>query len=162
MASARGFNHVVDILLDKGTGVCAKDLNGNTPLHLAVRNDNISVINSLLFRQPQVACEQNHVIMIIELQILDINTLSLYFFTCLQNGDTPMHIACRYGYFKCVMKLMEHGATADLVNENLDTPLLVAIKEKHENVAIYLLHNEPGNLDIFNNVNSFFHNFKKK
>ncbi|KAL4089847.1 hypothetical protein QTP88_024802 [Uroleucon formosanum] len=127
LASARGFKHVVDILLDKGTGVCAKDLNGNTPLHLAVRNDDISVIHSLLCRQPQVACEQNH------------------------NGDTPMHIACRYGYLECVMKLMEHGATADVVNENLDTPLLVAIKEKHENVAIYLLHNEPGNLDIFNN-----------
>lgn len=73
-----------------------------------------------------------------------------------------MHIACRYGYLECVMKLMEHGATADVVNENLDTPLLVAIKEKHENVAIYLLHNERGNLDIFNNVNSFFDNFKEK
>jgi len=60
------------------------------------------------------------------------------------------------------MKLMEHSGTADIVNENLDTPLLVAIKEKHENIAIYLLHNAPGNLDIFNNVNSFFDNFKKK
>jgi len=60
------------------------------------------------------------------------------------------------------MKLMEHSVTADVVNENLDTPLLVAIKEKHENIAIYLLHNAPGNLDTFNNVNSFFHNFKKK
>lgn len=73
-----------------------------------------------------------------------------------------MHIACRYGYLECVMKLMEHSGTANVVNENLDTPLLVAIKEKHENVAIYLLHNAPGNLDIFNNVNSFFDNFKKK
>jgi len=62
LASTRGFKHVVDVLLEKGVGVCTKDLNGNTPLHLAVRNDNISVIKSLLFRQPQVACEQNNVI----------------------------------------------------------------------------------------------------
>ncbi|XP_026807303.1 death-associated protein kinase 1-like isoform X2 [Rhopalosiphum maidis] len=126
LASARDFQHVVDVLLDRGTGVCVKDINGNTPLHLATRNNNTSVIKSLLFRQPKVAYEQNN------------------------NGDTPMHIACRYGYLECVMKLVEHNATADMVNENLDTPLLVAIKEKHEDVVIYLLHNAPGNLDIFN------------
>lgn len=73
-----------------------------------------------------------------------------------------MHIACRFGYLECVMKLVEHNVTADMVNENLDTPLLVAIKEKHENVVIYLLHNAPGNLDIFNNVITFFDNFNKK
>lgn len=64
-----------------------------------------------------------------------------------------MHIACRYGYLECVIKLVEHNITTDVVNENLDTPLLIAISEKHENVAIYLLHNAPGNLEIFNNVN---------
>jgi len=51
------------------------------------------------------------------------------------------------------MKLVEHNISTDVVNENRDTPLLVAISEKHENVAIYLLHNAPGNLEIFNNVN---------
>lgn len=127
LASICGFKHIVDILLDKKIDVCAKDLNGNTPLHLAAKNNNVSVIESLLFRQPQVAYEQNH------------------------NGDTPMHIACRYGYLECVMKLVEDSAIANVVNENLDTPLLVAIKEKHVNVAIYLLHNAPGNLDNFNN-----------
>ncbi|XP_060849352.1 death-associated protein kinase 1-like isoform X2 [Rhopalosiphum padi] len=126
LASARGFQHIVDVLLDRGTGVCTKDINGNTPLHLATRNNNVCVIKSLLFRQPKVAYEQNN------------------------NGDTPMHIACLYGYLECVMKLVEHNVTADMVNENLDTPLLVAIKEKHEDVVIYLLHNAPGNLDIFN------------
>jgi len=74
----------------------------------------------------------------------------------LQNGDTPLHIACRYGYIECVMKLVEHTITVDMVNENLDTPLLVAISEKHENVAMYLLHNAPGNLEIFNSVNKLF------
>jgi ankyrin repeat protein len=153
LASARGFQHIVDVLLDKGTGVCAKDINGNTPLHLATRNNNVSVIKSLLFRQPKVAyaalickCRHDYLILII----------------CLQNGDTPMHIACLYGYLECVMKLVEHNVTADMVNENLDTPLLVAIKEKHEDVVIYLLHNAPGNLDIFNSVNTFFDNFSKK
>jgi len=57
---------------------------------------------------------------------------------------------------------MEHSVTADVVNDNLDTPLLIAIKEKHEDVAIYLLHNAPGNLEIFDNVNSCFHNIKER
>lgn len=71
----------------------------------------------------------------------------------LQNGDTPLHIACRFGYLECVMKFIEHNvATMDVVNENLDTPLLVAISEKHENVAMYLLYNAPGNLEVFNGV----------
>lgn len=68
-----------------------------------------------------------------------------------------MHIACRFGYLECVMKLVEYNVTTDLVNENLDTPLLIALIEKHENVALYLLHNAPGNLEVFNNViNKFF------
>lgn len=75
--------------------------------------------------------------------------LFLFYF---QSGDTPMHVACRYGYLECVMILVEHNITTDMVNENLDTPLLLAITEKHENVAIYLLHNAPGNLEMFNNV----------
>lgn len=69
-----------------------------------------------------------------------------------QNGDTAMHLASRYGNIECVIQLVEHNITADVVNENLDTPLLVAISEKHENIAIYLLRNAPGNLEIFNNV----------
>jgi ankyrin repeat protein len=66
-----------------------------------------------------------------------------------------MHVASRYGYLECVMILAEHTITADIVNKNLDTPLLLAIAEKHENVAIYLLHNAPGNLEMFNNVKMF-------
>lgn len=65
-----------------------------------------------------------------------------------------MHLACRYGYLECVIKLLEYNVTTDLVNENLDTPLLIAITEKHENVAIYLLHNAPGALEVFNYVNN--------
>lgn len=76
----------------------------------------------------------------------------LQFMLCLQNGDTPLHIACRFGYLECVMKFIEHNVTTDVVNENLDTPLLVAISEKHENVAMYLLYNAPGNLEVFNSV----------
>lgn len=67
-----------------------------------------------------------------------------------------MHIACRYGYLECVMKLVEHNITTDMVNKNLDTPLSVALSEKHENIATYLLHNSPGNLEMFNCVNELF------
>ncbi|XP_025421545.1 death-associated protein kinase dapk-1-like isoform X2 [Sipha flava] len=127
LASACGFQHIVDVLLKKNSSVCSRDFNGNTPLHLAAHHGNISVIKSLLSQQPQVAYEQNN------------------------SGDTPMHVASRYGYLECVMILAEHTITADIVNKNLDTPLLLAIAEKHENVAIYLLHNAPGNLEMFNN-----------
>lgn len=76
----------------------------------------------------------------------------------LQNGDTPLHIACRYGYLECVMKYIEHNITTDVINENLDTPLLVAISEKHENIAMYLLCNAPGNLEAFNSVSKLLCN----
>jgi len=61
LAVSCGFQNVIDVLLDKGANVSSKDFNGNTPLHLAVQNGNISVIESLVSRQPQVAYEQNHV-----------------------------------------------------------------------------------------------------
>lgn len=54
------------------------------------------------------------------------------------------------------MKLVERNIATDVVNENLETPLLVAIAEKHENVAIYLLHNAPGNLELFNCVHELY------
>lgn len=66
-----------------------------------------------------------------------------------------MHIVCRNGYLECVMKFIEHNISTDMVNENLDTPLSVAITEKHEHIAIYLLHNAPGNLEMFNNVSKY-------
>lgn len=74
-----------------------------------------------------------------------------------------MHIACRNGYLECVIKLIEHNVTTDVVNKNLDTPLSVAISEKHENVAIYMLRNSPGNLEMFNSVSEqLLINFNEK
>lgn len=61
MASANGFQHIVDVLLDKGTEIGCKDFNGNTPLHLAAHNGKVSVFESLLIRQTQIAYNQNHV-----------------------------------------------------------------------------------------------------
>lgn len=52
---------MTDILLDKAADICSKDLNGNTPLHLAAQNGDVLLIESLLTRQPHVAYEQNHV-----------------------------------------------------------------------------------------------------
>jgi len=61
LACERGFQSVVNILLDKDADVCSQDFNRNTPLHLAIRNGNVSVIERLLLQQSQVVNKQNQV-----------------------------------------------------------------------------------------------------
>lgn len=46
-----------------------------------------------------------------------------------ENGDTPLHIAVRQGFFGTARILLEAGAYLDIKNNNGLTPLAVAIKE---------------------------------
>ncbi len=46
LAASLGYNHICHILLDAGADVHATDLEGNTPLHLAIQH--LNVVQTLL------------------------------------------------------------------------------------------------------------------
>lgn len=50
----------------------------------------------------------------------------------LQNdkGDTPLHMAARWGYEGIIQVLLENGASTDILNKSKDSPLQCALNSK--------------------------------
>lgn len=55
------------------------------------------------------------------------------------NNDTPLHVASEAGFPLLVHSLVQAGASIDLVNNNLYTPIMLAVEKKHISVVQYLL-----------------------
>ena len=54
--------------------------------------------------------------------------------SCLQEQQTPLHIASRLGNVDIVMLLLQHGAAIDSTTKDLYTALHIAAKEGQEEV----------------------------
>ena len=61
------------------------------------------------------------------------------FVICVQEQQTPLHIAARLGSVDNVLLLLQHGASPDALTKDQYTPLHIAAKEGHEEVASVLL-----------------------
>lgn len=53
---------------------------------------------------------------------------------CLQEQQTPLHIAARLGNVDIVMLLLQHGAAVDSTTKDLYTALHIAAKEGQDEV----------------------------
>ncbi|NGX54484.1 MAG: hypothetical protein KR126chlam2_00095 [Chlamydiae bacterium] len=92
------------------------DENGDTPLHMAAREDGLDTMREdLLPFNPQLNVKNNE-------------------------SETALHIAARLGNFEVVRVLVLAGADANVVNEEGETPLFVAVKSREFDVACALLH----------------------
>jgi len=103
--------------IQKTKDINAVNLNGYTALHLAITNAPLEAVNILLENgaDPNVQ-----------------NAL----------GNTPLHLAALYGYFRRTMKsLFEHGAEPDLRNSYGYTALHLAILNAPPSTAYALLEN---------------------
>ena len=61
-------------------------------------------------------------------------------------GNSSLHYACKFGYLPIVEYLADQGAELNTINSAGETPLNIALNNKHENVVIYLL--KKMNIDI--------------
>ncbi|CAJ1099294.1 E3 ubiquitin-protein ligase MIB2-like [Octopus vulgaris] len=60
------------------------------------------------------------------------------------NGRTPLHLACSQGYFHTVELLLGHnGIDANVVNNDGDTPLHEAVRERNNELVSLLLSKDP-------------------
>ena len=55
-----------------------------------------------------------------------------------KNGDTPLHVAARYGHKQVVRSLLRKGASINQTNNLDQTPLAVSSLENKEVVKKYL------------------------
>ncbi|KAK4644054.1 hypothetical protein QC761_301380 [Podospora bellae-mahoneyi] len=55
-------------------------------------------------------------------------------------GQTYLHLACQWGEVEVVKQLLERGADVDVFDDELRTPLSIAVTEDHPNVAACLMN----------------------
>jgi ankyrin repeat protein len=99
---------VVNELITKGANVNALTVNGETPLYIASRSNNIDIVKTLLNNNA------------------DVNIAT-------KNGSTPIKVAYNNRYYELANFLLENGATADKETmETIRTQFDYANKKKEE------------------------------
>lgn len=124
---------MVQLLLEKEADVAVVSKHGRTPLHLASQNGQLKVVQLLLEKEADVASKD-------------------------QAGVTPLHVASSNGYLEVGRPLpAQKQSNLNLNHDNSPTPLswsvsngcidgkgrtplMLAIREGHENVVKLLLH----------------------
>lgn len=80
--------------------LCKQNTYGQTPLHLAVRENFLEIVDFYLRRRPLLPCLE----------------------TANRDGDTPLHYAAAWGRLAIAARLLEGGVDPMVRNANGDTP----------------------------------------
>ena len=128
---------VVQLLLEYGANVDAKDKFGKTVLHTAVENGNIGIFKILLDSGANVDAQGMYGYTVLHSAVErgcsvivehvlkhcpDVN----YINTKDKYGRTALHIASMKGHKQIVIALLEHGSDINIMSRNNETPLDVA------------------------------------
>jgi ankyrin repeat protein len=139
---------MLELLLRSGANVGAQDVNGVTPLMIAVYNNYGDAVAKILERKPDMSLKtvkkwsavhytyRNGSRYIAKLLVahgapLDDAEAEL--------GSTPLHFAAACGSLDVARFLLESGANREAKDNNKSTPLLRAIRNNQVAVAEYLL-----------------------
>lgn len=102
-AASRGFQDILLLLINAGANVNALDSEKNTALHLACNNGQETCVKALIYSSTD----------------LEVNVGNFF-------GDTPLHLATKWGYSDIVKILLENGASLIICNKRNQTVLNVA------------------------------------
>lgn len=100
--------------IKKGKDLQIVNGDGFTPIHIAVKNGHLKIVDFFLKEK-----------------IFDVNEKS-------QFGYTPLHIACENGELECVKILIENEANLDAKNNNGDFPIHKAAYRGYTEIINYL------------------------
>lgn len=148
----------IRLLLDYGANVKTKSHGGTTPLFSLCMNSTLSTIK-LLYEHHDLttiaefetallhaACmnknsDTEDIVGFLIAKNFAINTLN-------QDGETPLHIACRYGRRRSVLKkLLKNGANPNALNKSGETPIF---EVQHNNDPYKILARYGADLNVKN------------
>jgi ankyrin repeat protein len=118
LASWKGHESIVSLLLEEGADVNAKSSYGWTPLLVACQNGHDSIVSLLLEKGADVNVKD-------------------------EDGWTPLHEACQNGHEAIVSLLLEKGADVNAKDNGGETPLHKARYNGHEAIVSILLEKVP-------------------
>jgi len=102
-----GHIEIAEFLIGKGANINAINKDGDTPLHIAVKEGNKKIAKFLLNQDANI----------------NINAIN-------KDGDTLLHIAVKEGNKKIAKFLLNQGADINAANKDGDRPLHIASKDK--------------------------------
>lgn len=115
-AIERGELNIIKNLATKKTWDWNKNQDGHTPLGLALKSDNLAIVEYLLEKGADASASLNKAIddfsehaLLLCAHVKDVNA-------CGTDGDTPMHVAFRHGNVAVVQALLARGARLDVRN----------------------------------------------
>ncbi|XP_058809984.1 ankyrin-2-like isoform X2 [Phymastichus coffea] len=155
---------MIDFLLQNGADLCIQDVNGSTPVHIAVYKKDYSIVKRMFSYYTETM--KNSV---------DNKGLSHLHAACLANradivknildsgsfvdmatsiGETPLHFAVKFNCIEIVEVLLERNADFTLQETYTgSTPLHFAIQKQYKEIIIMIL--SVHNRKIINPVNNF-------
>ena len=131
-----------------------QDNDGNTSLHLFVANGNIKGIDFLL-NNVTSNCFTHMSLFIESLKALSRQQLTIDPNIKNKDGDTPLHIACKYHNIKAIKHLLQdYAVDPNIKDKNGDTPVHWAIQVNNKKCLQLLLSNTNTDPNIKDNDNN--------
>ncbi|KAL0210620.1 hypothetical protein RCL1_005056 [Eukaryota sp. TZLM3-RCL] len=153
IALSKGFASIALMLLQHGATITAKDSEGQSPLHYAIKASKSVLVSRLLQLNAPVSgpecmdvnrksplhlaiqAQHNGIVQSLLQHKADVLARDL-------EGNTPLHVACTLGYTPCVPWLIQFGDKKQIIDaKNLkqETPLHLAVIYGHLGIVEYLV-----------------------
>ncbi|CAH0058486.1 unnamed protein product [Clonostachys solani] len=126
---------LVGMLIERGADIKLKDIQGQTPLFLAVRCSSLKTMEVLLEHGADPNCLPNSGLSMIQMAIsrrsADQTDLLLRFGADLgkfnEQGRSAMHYCALFGHLRLMQIMIQHGASTNEPDEHGRTPLMEAV-----------------------------------
>lgn len=126
---------IVQTLVENGADVNVCDVNKESPLLVAIRNENKELIRYLLKRHPKVHVGNDTE----NSGILKLLLENCHHDSTLHGGKTPLHLAVENNFRKIVRDLIARGANINATNKTGQTALHIACRLNNVEIARYLI-----------------------